>query len=91
MLAMCIWLWHIISIVPMLLSKVKRRKADDFSLVKLFYYLGHHEYFEKMSKEEREHAEEFMEYQNKRGGTIVLLDIKVCFLLYFNIYIYKIS
>jgi ferritin heavy chain len=37
---------------------------------------GHHEFFEKMSKEEREHAEKLMEYQNKRGGTIVLLDIK---------------
>jgi ferritin len=30
-----------------------------------------------MSEEEREHANKFMEYQNKRGGTIVLLDIKV--------------
>jgi ferritin heavy chain len=37
---------------------------------------GHHEYFEKMAKEEFEHANKFMEYQNKRGGTIVLLDIK---------------
>ena len=37
---------------------------------------GHHEFFEKMSNEEREHANKFMEYQNKRGGTIVLLDIK---------------
>jgi hypothetical protein len=24
-----------------------------------------------------------MKYQNKRGGTIVLLDVKVCQLLYF--------
>ena len=30
-----------------------------------------------MAKEEFEHANKFMEYQNKRGGTIVLLDIKV--------------
>ena len=37
---------------------------------------GHHEFFEKMAKEENEHANKFMEYQNKRGGTIVLLDIK---------------
>jgi len=29
-----------------------------------------------MAKEENEHANKFMEYQNKRGGTIVLLDIK---------------
>jgi ferritin len=31
-----------------------------------------------MANEENEHANKFMEYQNKRGGTIVLLDIKVC-------------
>jgi ferritin heavy chain len=37
---------------------------------------GHYNYFKKMSSEEREHANKFMEYQNKRGGTIVLLDIK---------------
>jgi ferritin len=30
-----------------------------------------------MAEEEREHANQFMEYQNKRGGTIVLLDVKV--------------
>ncbi|CAF4509724.1 unnamed protein product [Rotaria magnacalcarata] len=29
-----------------------------------------------MSKEEHEHANKFMEYQNKRGGTIVLFDLK---------------
>ncbi|CAF1516187.1 unnamed protein product [Rotaria sp. Silwood1] len=39
-------------------------------------FKGHHEYFEKMSKEEREHANKLMQYQNKRGGTILLLDIK---------------
>jgi ferritin heavy chain len=39
-------------------------------------FKGHHEFFEKMSKEEHEHAEKLMEYQNKRGGTIVLVDIK---------------
>jgi ferritin heavy chain len=39
-------------------------------------FKGHHEYFAKMAKEENEHANKFMEYQNKRGGTIVLLDIK---------------
>ena len=39
-------------------------------------FKGHHDYFEKMAKEEFEHANKFMEYQNKRGGTVVLLDIK---------------
>jgi hypothetical protein len=34
-----------------------------------------------MAEEENEHANKFMEYQNKRGGTIVLLDIKVCLLI----------
>ncbi|CAF3358744.1 unnamed protein product [Rotaria socialis] len=37
---------------------------------------GHSKLFKKMAEEEREHANKFMEYQNKRGGTIVLLDIK---------------
>ena len=41
-------------------------------------FKSHSEYFKKMAKEEQEHANKFMEYQNKRGGTIVLLDIKVC-------------
>jgi ferritin len=35
-----------------------------------------------MAEEENEHANKFMEYQNKRGGTIVLLDVKVCALFY---------
>jgi ferritin len=34
-----------------------------------------------MAGEENEHANKFMEYQNKRGGTIVLLDVKVCYYL----------
>jgi len=37
---------------------------------------GHVKYFKKMTEEENEHAQKFMEYQNKRGGTIVLLDIQ---------------
>jgi ferritin len=40
-----------------------------------------------MAKEECEHANKFMEYQNKRGGTIVLLDIKVCYRL--NLFEYE--
>ncbi|XP_063798529.1 ferritin heavy chain A-like [Pseudophryne corroboree] len=38
----------------------------------------HHvaESFRKQSHEEREHAEKFLKYQNKRGGRIVLQDIK---------------
>ena len=38
----------------------------------------HHvyEFFKEQSHEEREHAEKFMKYQNKRGGRIFLQDIK---------------
>merc|ERR1711953_1230192 len=35
-----------------------------------------HKMFKKSGEEEREHAEKLMEYQNKRGGRIVLQDIK---------------
>jgi len=37
---------------------------------------GFHKFFKKMSDEEREHAQKFMEFQNKRGGRIVLQDIQ---------------
>lgn len=37
---------------------------------------GFHEFFLKSSNEEREHAEKFMKYLNKRGGKIVLDPIK---------------
>lgn len=37
---------------------------------------GLHDYFKKASDDERGHAEKLMKYQNKRGGTIVLSDIK---------------
>jgi ferritin heavy chain len=42
---------------------------DDVSLP------GFHKFFKKSSDEEREHAEKFMKYQNKRGGRIVLKPI----------------
>ncbi|XP_043289562.1 soma ferritin-like [Venturia canescens] len=38
---------------------------------------GLHNYFKKASDEEREHAMKLLTYQNKRGGTIVMEDIKV--------------
>lgn len=37
---------------------------------------GFHKFFKKSSDEEREHAEKFMKYQNKRGGSIKLQDVK---------------
>ncbi|KAM4014920.1 ferritin heavy chain B-like [Anomaloglossus baeobatrachus] len=33
-------------------------------------------FFKEQSHEEREHAEKFLKYQNKRGGRVVLQDIK---------------
>lgn len=37
---------------------------------------GFAKFFKKMSDEEREHAEKLMKFQNKRGGRVVLQDIK---------------
>ncbi|XP_076321645.1 soma ferritin-like isoform X1 [Tachypleus tridentatus] len=37
---------------------------------------GFYSYFKKLSNEERNHAESLMKYQNKRGGQIILQDIK---------------
>lgn len=36
---------------------------------------GFHKFFKHNSDEEREHAEKFMKYQNKRGGRVVLRDV----------------
>ncbi|XP_051571846.1 ferritin, middle subunit-like [Myxocyprinus asiaticus] len=45
-------------------------KRDDVALH------GFAKFFKENSEEEREHAEKFMEFQNKRGGRIALQDIK---------------
>lgn len=37
---------------------------------------GFSKFFKKSSEEEREHAEKLMTFQNKRGGRIVLQDVK---------------
>ncbi|GCC39497.1 hypothetical protein chiPu_0023905, partial [Chiloscyllium punctatum] len=37
------------------------------------------EFFKEQSHEEREHAEKLMEFQNKRGGRVLLQDVKVSF------------
>ncbi|XP_043477568.1 soma ferritin-like [Leptopilina heterotoma] len=36
---------------------------------------GLHKYFKHASDEERDHAMKFMDYQNKRGGSIRLMDV----------------
>ncbi|KAJ7327236.1 hypothetical protein JRQ81_016995 [Phrynocephalus forsythii] len=38
------------------------------------------EFLKEQSWEEREHAEKFLRYQNKRGGRVVLQDVKVTLL-----------
>ncbi|XP_023013088.1 ferritin, heavy subunit [Leptinotarsa decemlineata] len=43
---------------------------DDVAL------MGFHKYFKEASEEEREHAYKLMEYLNKRGGRLILKDIK---------------
>ncbi|XP_051571848.1 ferritin, middle subunit-like [Myxocyprinus asiaticus] len=45
-------------------------KRDDVALP------GFAKFFKENSVEEREHAEKFMEFQNKRGGCIVLQNVK---------------
>uniref|UniRef100_A0A1W7R9I9 Ferritin n=1 Tax=Hadrurus spadix TaxID=141984 RepID=A0A1W7R9I9_9SCOR len=37
---------------------------------------GCYKFFKKSSDEEREHAQKFMRYQNKRGGLILLQDVQ---------------
>jgi len=37
---------------------------------------GFHKFFKKSSDDEREHAQKFMKYQNKRGGRVVFKDIQ---------------
>ena len=38
-------------------------------------YSGFHSFFKKNCDEERDHAEKFIKYQNRRGGRVVLQDI----------------
>ena len=42
---------------------------------------GFHKFFSEMSKEEREHAEKLLKYQNRRGGKIVLENVNVSIML----------
>jgi ferritin heavy chain len=37
---------------------------------------GFREFFKKQSDEEREHAQKFIEYQNKRGGRVTLSNLE---------------
>ena len=63
----------------------------EFKWNQYLFFSGHQKYFKEMAEEENEHANKFMEYQNKRGGTIVLLDIKVCPFVWHSILIITIS
>lgn len=39
---------------------------------------GFSHFFKENSHEEREHADKLLSFQNKRGGRVLLQDIKVC-------------
>ena len=52
------------------LSMAYHFDRDDVALAGFF------KFFKKQSDEEREHAQKLMSYQNKRGGRIVLHDVK---------------
>lgn len=50
---------------------------------------GFAKFFSKSSKDERKHAERLMQYQNMRGGRIVLQDIKVGIINLMSFYVCK--
>ncbi|XP_018572775.1 ferritin, heavy subunit [Anoplophora glabripennis] len=52
------------------LSLAYHFQRDDVAL------LGFYKYFKEASEEEREHAYKLLEYQNKRGGRVVLTNIE---------------
>ena len=52
------------------LSMASHFDRDDVALS------GFADYFRKAAHEEMEHAQKLMEFQNKRGGRVVLKDIK---------------
>ncbi|XP_043350768.1 ferritin heavy chain A-like isoform X1 [Dermochelys coriacea] len=62
------------AVVPLLISWTLPQSyyfdRDDVALRHMAQFL------KEQSHEEREHAEKFLKYQNKRGGRIVLWDIK---------------
>ncbi|XP_078507107.1 ferritin heavy chain B-like isoform X2 [Lissotriton helveticus] len=59
-------------LIPILLQLIRSNyfDRDDVALSHVA------KYFKEQSHEEREHAEKFLKYQNKRGGRVVLQDIK---------------
>lgn len=74
------------SVVVLVLSEksIKGSKQFCFSYLQAFYFSrddvalpGFAHFFKENSKEEREHADKLLSFQNKRGGRIFLQDIKV--------------
>ncbi|XP_063798530.1 ferritin heavy chain B-like [Pseudophryne corroboree] len=63
---------------------VNLKMYSSYTYMSMSYYFDHDdvalhhvaEFFKKLSHEEREHGEDFLKYQNKRGGRIILQDIK---------------
>ncbi|XP_040289160.1 ferritin, middle subunit-like isoform X1 [Bufo bufo] len=63
---------------------INLKMYSSYNYLSMFYYFDrddvalHHvaEFFKEQSHEEKELAEKFIKYQNKRGGRVVLQDIK---------------
>ncbi|CAH2319078.1 ferritin heavy chain B-like [Pelobates cultripes] len=63
---------------------VNLKMYASYTYLSLSYYFDrddvalHHvaEFFKEQSQEEREHAEKLLKYQSKRGGRIILQDVK---------------
>ena len=70
--ATSICLWYELYIIfdhQFILSQATYFDRDDVA------NYGFAAYFKKNSDEEREHAEKFIKYQNKRGGRVVFQDV----------------
>ena len=65
-------------------EQINKELRASYVYQSMAFYFDRHEvalpgfshFFAENSKEEREHAEKFMSYLNKRGGKIVLQDVK---------------
>ncbi|XP_037938235.1 soma ferritin [Teleopsis dalmanni] len=65
-------------------DQIKKELQASYDYMAIAYYFnrsdialpGMFKFFKHASDEERQHAELFMDYQNKRGGTIELQDIE---------------
>ena len=65
-------------------AQINMELAASYTYRSMAYYFdrddvalpGFHKFFKKNAEEETEHAEKLMKYLNKRGGRVVLADVK---------------